>query len=52
MDKDEQIESLYRQIWWSEMQFKARELYLLRRVEQLEKELARLNSDENGFGDK
>jgi hypothetical protein len=52
MDTDKEIEGLYKQIWWSEMQFKARELYLLRRIETLEKELARINSNQNEFGDK
>jgi ATP-dependent Lon protease len=52
MDKDEQIESLYRQIWWSEMQFKARESYLQHQIRMLKEELAEIKANQNDFGDK
>ena len=45
MDKDKHIEELYRKIWWQELQHKARERYLLRRLGQVEEELARAKAD-------
>jgi hypothetical protein len=46
MNKDKQIEDLYKQLFWQELQHKARETYLQRRIEQLEEKL-RKNSSED-----
>jgi len=39
MDKDKEIASLRKQAWWREKQFKARESYLLYKIERLEEQL-------------
>jgi hypothetical protein len=52
MDTDKEILALEKEIWWHKQQHKARELYLLRRIEMLEKELARVKVNQNEFGDK
>ena len=50
MKNNKEIEALQRQLFWQELQHKARETYLQRRIEQLEAEL--INTQSNDFEDK
>jgi ATP-dependent Lon protease len=51
-NKDEQIESLYKQMWWKDMKYKARESYLENQIRILKEELATIKANQNDFGDK